>query len=388
MATWRLWTQSDLARVTPAGDWPEATSGYDRVPGSKLPRNHHHRAYRLTAGAEVLAVVGVAYRRSREVLEASGYLFTPADTAVVEEVLRFVLTDAYRCSGFCAVRFTRPADRAESARLAAVHRVTEARGVTLPGWNEWAIGSDEGRELYLALTGLSANAREVAETLDRDGRGRAETVCFLVQNGLWSAAEVDGLLLGCPYPDAVFAGGAPPTDRHLARIALYHARLAVLTGRLHQFLTWGGPAAVEPSVTEPAAAHRCARQVTARSPAPGARSYTSPVAIPLRGWSRSPDRTELPVGKELIVVPVVAERADLASVWAVAVDAVRAAVSGNALPFVAAPADFDQLPAPERDALIASAGEKGVGVLAAPDTFAQLTLEARRRLSYSRTVRR
>jgi hypothetical protein len=327
----------------------------------------------------VWAAVAVAYRRAKNFLEVTDLLFPRgAGRQVVREVVLFALTDAYRCSGACEVRFRSPTDADGSARLAEVRALAEAHGVPLREWHAGHIDADAGRALYLALSGMSAEACAVANELEAAGRGRAESICYLIHTGTWTGAEAESLLRTCPYPDAVFAGGCPPADRHLGRLAADHARAAVLAGRLERFLRMG-PVPLDTPALATHSAIECRIRPT------GVWEYTWGDDRPpvLDGWRRS---AAGPMGgSSLTVVGVPADRADLPAVWDQSLAAARA--SGPTVA-VLAPADFDQLNPTSRAALQDAAARGGVNVLAAPDSFAQLTLEVRRRLAFARTIRR
>jgi len=399
MATWRLWTSRDRRELDDA-DCELAPrlralpiTRYDRVAGGKVPRNHEARAYRLSVGPHVLSATVLQYRRQRGMLELREVLHpaaAPTEAAsVVAEVVRFALTDAYRCSGSCALYVEDPDAERWTGFSAILRDVATRAGVALA--RPPALDADEGSRLFLALSGLSCEAISVVERLDQSGRVRGDTVAFLVQSGVWAAGEADAILLACPYPELVFGGGALPGDRHLARLTLDHARAALLAGALERVLVAGtrtAGAEGRPLVDEPrglVARQRIGTLLRTYAPEAGLEG--------LHGWTRGVASELLARAREVHAVVLPRHRSEIEHFWAVdlaAASDLRAAepAGDDVATMLLLPSDLDQLPDGVRRALIASAYERGLGVLAAPASLPQLTLEASQRLAFARTVRR
>ncbi len=406
MAEWRLWTQSDRDRVTGnvnAGTMAVADelsrlplTTFDRVSGGKLPRNHNARSYRLTVGSSVVAVVTVCYRRMKNCLELSTAILSDAVAAddddaikcVIRELLQFVLTDAYRCSGLCALTFGRFNSRLEQITLERIESYVRHWGIDLSSPLQHGLTVDQGRQLYLSLSGLSDAASEVVSRLDALGRVRSESVCFLTASGVWTVSQCEGLLVACSVPDVVFAGGAGPADRHMHHYALDHARMAVLAGRLQDFLEsqWQETDGVVRPVT-----HQTRQVSTQVSIGSGMRlfKFTANDSLSLKHWTRS-TRESFSFG-QLRVSIIARSRGELEAGWESMVPAAALTLcperSYEGLA-IALPADFDQMRADVRRQWLDFADEHDIILLVAPDTYAQISAEALRKLSFSRTIRR
>lgn len=402
MAEWRLWTESDRDRVfgnvgavAVADELSQlALTTFDRVSGGKLPRNHNARSYRLTVGSSVVAAVTVCYRRMKNCLELSTVILSNAaatddedsQRSVIRELLQFVLTDAYRCSGLCALTFGRFNSPRERTSLTRIESYIRECGIDLPHPLRNGLTVDQGRKLYLSLSGLSTEASEILSQLDDLRRVRSESICFLSASGVWSVSQTEGLLMSCSVPDVVFAGGAGPADRHLHRFALDHARTAVLAGRLQDFLEsqWQEvDGVVRPE------AHTVRQVSTQVFRNTGVRLFTARDPLSIENWARS---VREPVHNQRLRVSIVARsRAELES----GLDSIVPIAAGALWPergeeglAIAVPADFDQMRAELRRQWLDFADEHDIIVLVAPDTFAQISAEALRKLSLSRIIRR
>ena len=359
--------------------------------GSKLPRNHHARAYRLSAGDHVLAAIAVQYRRMRGRLEIRDLLWsdeTENPETVIAEVLRFALTDAYRCSGVCSLQLAGRRDNAWMHRVDEIWRMAAEFDVDLGDRRDGVIGRASGRELFIALSGLSPAAQHWVETLERRNRLRAETLCFLIASGIWSEQEAETMLGASRYPDLVFDGGAPPEDRVLSRLVFDDARAVILGGLLDRFIAERWETGNERTRWRPDQRLRVRVSPIAGSPS---RSYLLDDDTDLSAWSRTPAPARFAANEHLLAIVLAREFGELECGWRRLLERARELRKQQGEPINTAlviPADVAQMSERERAALLSEAESEGLHVLAAPLSHAQLTLEARSRLSFSRTVRR
>ncbi len=145
-----------------------------------------------------------------------------------------ILSEAYRVGIPLRVQFSKTVEGGhvplDIVRLAVRHGVQLA--FTLQG----RIEADEGRALYLALTGFPLRLLPAIELLARQGLMSPERAAFIVHHGVWSLPEVEGIILSSSYPDLVLSGEVMPEQRHLYQHVLTHARLALMGGLLDRSL--------------------------------------------------------------------------------------------------------------------------------------------------------
>ena len=87
------------------------------------------------------------------------------------------------------------------------------------------------------MCGFTGQLRSRIDALTRDGLLAIKRACYLVQHGVWSHHELEGLILGCPYPDFVLNGDIQPESRHLYAFVQGHARTALLGGVLDRAIS-------------------------------------------------------------------------------------------------------------------------------------------------------
>ncbi len=147
-----------------------------------------------------------------------------------------ILSEAYRVGVPLRVQFGKSVEDGhvplDVLRLALRHQVRLAHA------KEGRIEPDEGRALYLALTGFRPPLRRAIELLAQQGLMSPERAAFIVHHGVWSLPEVEGIILCSTYPDLVLSGDVMPEQRHLYQHVLTHSRLAFMGGLLDRSLMY------------------------------------------------------------------------------------------------------------------------------------------------------
>src|SRR5262249_51288711 len=115
-----------------------------------------------------------------------------------------ILSEAYRVGIPLRVQFARTV---EDGRVPMdIVRLAARQGVRVRSTEDGAppekkgrIEADEGRALYLALTGFRPALRRAIELLARQGLMSPERAAFIVHHGVWSLPEVEGIILSSTY---------------------------------------------------------------------------------------------------------------------------------------------------------------------------------------------
>ncbi len=219
---------------------------HERTPGGKLPRATETRPYRFCVQDVVLAIWTMEHRKDEADISVDVFL----TSEVYEEGTRqggyydelegataatlTILSEAYRVGIPLRVQFGKTV---EDGRVPLdIMRLAVRHGIGLAHALKGRIEAEEGRELYLALTGFRPPLRHAIDLLARQGLMSPERAAFIVHHGVWSLPEVEGIILSSTYPDLVLSGDVMPEQRHLYQHVLTHSRLALMGGLLDRSL--------------------------------------------------------------------------------------------------------------------------------------------------------
>ena len=152
-----------------------------------------------------------------------------------------ILSEAYRVGIPLRVQFGPVVENGQIPfdvyRLALQHGIVlRNAGPAREGIAPGLIEPDEGRRLYLALSGFSPLFSQKIQRLHEQGLISAERVAYMVHHGVWSVPEVEGIVLCSPYPDIVLSGEVFPEHRHLFQHVIIQSRMAIMGGMLDRAL--------------------------------------------------------------------------------------------------------------------------------------------------------
>lgn len=373
-----------------------------REPGEKLPRATDLRPYRFCVQDVVLAVWAMQHRKDEADIFVDTFLTSDVYDQTTRErgfydplagataVALTVLSEAYRVGAPLRVTFGPYVEDGcvplDLLRLAARH------GITIPTARAGRIEPDAGRALYLALTGFQPATRRAIELLHKRGLMSAERAAYIVHHGIWSLAEVEGIILCSRYPDLVLSGEVAPEHRHLYQHVLAHSRLALLGGLLDRSLAARDDMTARPDEKLPGLdAEDDERNLDIRTNARVlGREYVLdpgpvPDQLPLPDWECP--RLTLDPGERLSVLlrprPVAALNARMESDIAQAAD--RAVVEprpkavGLAVAF-----DFHDLPPARQSYFRDEAAKHNVQLLVCPEGTRSLDQQAQKKMAASR----
>lgn len=222
-------------------------SAYDHSVRAKLPRAEELRAYRFAVQDIILAAWAMRHAKELDAVEVDAFVSAEVvdartgeagfydELAGAHAALLAILSETYRVGAKMQVHFTKNVEQGrvplDVLRLATRHEI--ALDVPETGW----IRADEGRSLYVALTGFRPKLRQKLEELAHAGLVSMERAAYIVHHGIWSLPEAEGIILGSPYPDMVLAGEVQPEQRHLFDHVQTHARVALLGAYLDRALS-------------------------------------------------------------------------------------------------------------------------------------------------------
>lgn len=239
--------------------------GYTRKPGDKMPRANAWRPYRFAVQDVIFAITAIRHAKESNSVEVDVFLaFDPKYADVVPEghslypyeplaaaraLTLMILSEAFRCGAALRLRFTHNVERTDDERAtqerdktdrgrvpAAILQLAAMHGVTGIEAESGVLKPAQAGPLYAALTGFPANLADRVRGLADQGLLSIERACYLVQHGVWTVPELEGLIRGCPYPDLILDGEIQPEQRHLYHHAQVHARTALLGGVLDRAL--------------------------------------------------------------------------------------------------------------------------------------------------------
>lgn len=222
-------------------------SGVERKPGEKLPRATELRPYRFCVQDVVLSIWAMRHRKDEAdifvdvFLSSEVYDQNTGESGFYDELAGAtaatltILSEAYRVGAQLRVLFGKSVEDGkvplDILRLAGRH------GISIQDAEQGRISANEGRELYLALTGFRPPIRQAIHMLHQRGLMSPERAAYIVHHGVWSLPEVEGIILCSRYPDLVLSGDVPPEQRHLYQHVLTQSRLALMGGLLDRSLS-------------------------------------------------------------------------------------------------------------------------------------------------------
>jgi hypothetical protein len=248
-------------------------SGHKRESGARIPRANEMRPYRFCVQDVVMAIWAMGHRKDEADIHVEVFMtsevydghtgergfFEPLAGATA--AMLTILSEAYRVGCPMAVSFgpcvepTPPTAEAGKHPEPAQGRsrgkknrpsygrvpldvmaLAAGHGVEIANPDSGKISAQEGRQLYLALTGFRPFFREAIEELHALGLMSPERAAYIVHHGVWSLPEVEGIILCSQYPDLVLSGDVMPENRHLYQHVLNHTRLALMGGLLDRSL--------------------------------------------------------------------------------------------------------------------------------------------------------
>ncbi|MDR1383188.1 MAG: hypothetical protein LBJ67_04980 [Planctomycetaceae bacterium] len=217
-----------------------------RKPGEKLPRATETRPYRFCVQDVVMAIWTMAHRKDQEdifvevFLSSEVYEKETRQTGFYDKfagataALLMILSEAYRVGIPLRISFGKTV---EKGRIPFdVIRLALKNNIFLRNIPEGKINPDEGRGLYLALTGFSKEFRNKIDELHKQGLMSGERVAYTIHHGIWSLEEVEGIITCSPYPDLVLSGDAVPEYHHFYKHVITQSRMALLGGLLDRTL--------------------------------------------------------------------------------------------------------------------------------------------------------
>ena len=221
--------------------------GVERKPGEKLPRATELRPNRFCVQDVVLSIWAMRHRKDEAdifvdvFLTSEVYNQNTGETGFYDEfsgataAALTILSEAYRVGAPLRVSFGKSVEDGkvplDILRLAARH------GISIQDAEHGRISANEGRELYLALTGFRSPIRQAIHMLHQRGLMSPERAAYIVHHGVWSLPEVEGIILCSRYPDLVLSGDVPPEQRHLYQHVVTQSRLALMGGLLDRSLS-------------------------------------------------------------------------------------------------------------------------------------------------------
>lgn len=375
----------------------------ERKPGEKLPRATELRPYRFCVQDVVLAIWAMAHRKDEGDIYVDVFLTSEVydkangergfydDLAGATAAMLTALSEAYRVGAPLQIQFGPNVENGcvplDVLRLAFRH------GISISRASDGKINADEGRALYLALTGFRAGTRRAIELLHRRGLMSPERAAYIVHHGVWSLAEVEGIVLCSRYPDLVLSGDVAPENRHLFQHVLVHSRLALLGGLLDRSLAARNDVDARPGEKTPGLdAEDDERNLDIRTNARLlGREYelipsTTPDQLPLPDWECTTRRQLNPKERlSVLLRPRSAASLDARLEADIAQAATRAGQDPR--PTVVAVAvcfDFHDLPTSRQEHFRDEAAKRNVELLVCPEATRALDQLAQKKITASR----
>jgi hypothetical protein len=246
--------------------------GYTRKQGDKMPRANEWRPYRFAVQDVIFALTSIRHAKAHNCIEVDVFLAfdpkyrTPEDDppgeipngqdiypyeplAAAKALTLMLLSEAFRCGCPLKLKFTNNVERTEDERQAQTGRnenhgrvpyaillLAHMYGIEGVDAESGVLDAAQGGVLFRRLTGFPPELDRRIEELAKQRLLTIERACYLVQHGVWSVPELEGLIRGCPYPDLVLDGEVQPEQRHLYHHVQIHTRTALLGGVLDRAL--------------------------------------------------------------------------------------------------------------------------------------------------------
>lgn len=238
-----------------------------------MPRANAWRPYRFAVQDVIFALTSIRHAKEHNSIEVDVFLafdpkyLTPDDDppgevpdghdlypyeplAAAKALTLMLLSEAFRCGCPLRLRFTRNVERTEDERKVqeerhedrgrvpfAILQLAQMYGIDGVDAESGVLEAGQGGMLFRRLTGFPPELDTRIEELAGQGLLTMERSCYLVQHGVWSVPELEGLIRGCPYPDLVLDGEVQPEQRHLYHHVQVHTRTALLGGVLDRALS-------------------------------------------------------------------------------------------------------------------------------------------------------
>jgi hypothetical protein len=203
-----------------------------------LPKGHVWKPYRFAVQDVILGLTVVRHSRYDNLLEVDVCLMADPPQFLEHSGARIMMTallsEAFECGGSMEIRFRENVLHGKVPR--EIVWFANSLGIELKHAEKGHITPKESRELYLALTGFSAEAKYKVTQLAVEAKLSPERVCFMVHNKIWELAEMEAILLGATLPHRVLLGISPSELGVLYQHDLMYARNAVLGGYLDRKL--------------------------------------------------------------------------------------------------------------------------------------------------------
>jgi hypothetical protein len=242
--------------------------GYGRRHGDKMPRATIWRPYRFAVQDVLFANTVIRHAKEHNCIEVDVFLTAEPRYETLSEVpdghdlcpyeplaaakalTLMLLSEAFRCGCPLRLRFTRNVERTEDERKVqeerhedrgrvpfAILQLAQIYGIEGVDAESGVLEAGQGGMLFRRLTGFPPELDTRIEELAGQGLLTMERSCYLVQHGVWSVPELEGLIRGCPYPDLLLDGEVQPEQRHLYHHVQVHTRNALLGGVLDRALS-------------------------------------------------------------------------------------------------------------------------------------------------------
>lgn len=363
--------------------------GFEHGKEGKVPRANTYRPYRLLLTGRLAAVLVLRASEAFNVCEIDVFLtaefpgLRPLETT--RAALLFAMSDAIKNGGSLALQFTRAC--APHGLPQHVRAVAAQAGVALQYADRGTLSPEEVRALLLRFSGLSEDGQARASEYAARRFFTTERVCQLVASGVWSADEVNCLLLCCPCPELVLGLGIDPTQRLASAHAVTAGQFALLNSIFSRALRYVPPRVQDQVLLERNQYLKIPQKIDPVRLA--VHHGPLPAAATLRGWAgRGDERLALPKDSELVLLPRPRAREEIRLFLRHDLDQAHEVARTFRKPVVLAyPSDYRGLADDERREAEQAAARRGVSLLACPQTGADLEAEFWQRQRKGRTIR-
>jgi hypothetical protein len=303
----------------------------------------------------------------------------------VRALALLLLSDAYKCGGSMAIRFTKDVEGDNVPR--DLVSLASGEGIQLQYIEDGLVTPEEAVQLYAALTGFSSEIQSELNTLERSGRLSTAMVCYAIQNGKWDRSEVEAILRTAPDPGGLLSGGYRPELRQLYLQGLYYGRAAALFGSLDRHLRYRAHSQSEGVVHLEDDERALELHLDGETFLATYTSLSEPLPLP---WvAAPPGDVVIPKNEPFSVLVRARDSADLkdnlAQDIALAGQLANAAQIGKPI-FLLVPRDFEKLDEALRQRLLSGLPSQ-VGIMVYPEFCSSLDEEITRRISGSGAMR-
>lgn len=218
----------------------------------KRPRDFVVRPVRIACQNVIVALGAIAHDSGFDGLSVPAWQTCEVPHVATHEANRalaaLTLCDAFQSGGTMEIRFDRKArivhkghpldleGHPENGVPASLRRFGRTVGVALGSEDRAAISPREARDLFMAITPMSAGLRSGVEDAVMMRGIAPERICFLLLSQVWREIEMDYLLATTGRAASILSGGADWTDRFARQAESETCRGAVTTGMLFRRL--------------------------------------------------------------------------------------------------------------------------------------------------------